>query len=49
MNKSKSKPELLPSPKPDWGLKHKRPRTFENIPQAINAIAKRMKMRQVPN
>ena len=41
-NLSKIKADHLPSPKPDWGLNHKRPRTFKNESQAIIAIAAKL-------
>lgn len=44
LNISKGKIDPFPSPKPDWGLRHKRPRTFNNISQAINAIALKVKI-----
>ncbi|KAJ8681161.1 hypothetical protein QAD02_016948 [Eretmocerus hayati] len=36
--------ESMPSPNPDWGLKHKLPRTFSNVSQAITTIASRLRI-----
>ncbi|OXU30298.1 hypothetical protein TSAR_016715 [Trichomalopsis sarcophagae] len=47
-NTTKCKLDLLPSPKPDWGLNHRRPRTFKSISQAIASIASRLGLVNVP-
>ncbi|CAB0027875.1 unnamed protein product [Trichogramma brassicae] len=39
---TKAKNDAMPSPKPDWGLKHKRPRAFSSNSQAITALATRL-------
>lgn len=41
---SKHKGNMLPSPKPDWGLKHKKPRIFPSVIQAITCLSSRLKI-----
>ncbi|XP_012254838.2 protein abnormal spindle [Athalia rosae] len=35
---------MLPNPKPDWGLKHSRPRLFTSVHHAVGALCKRLKI-----
>ncbi|XP_033230716.1 abnormal spindle-like microcephaly-associated protein homolog [Belonocnema kinseyi] len=34
--------EVLPNPKPDWGLKQKQPRIFGNVVHAVTSISERL-------